>query len=102
LGFAAALLPSPSPSQHRDPPLSTPPPFPPGFPSLTPKNVFVSLFLFVVGFILFLVSVFFFKTILVFVSKEKLLYFVKKVGSKKPRGHCAFVKKQNKSLYFVF
>lgn len=57
LGFAAAVVPSLSPPQHQNWPLSA---FPSRVPVIDPKNVFVSLFvLFVVGFILVLVSVFF-------------------------------------------
>lgn len=61
LGFAAAIVPSPSPTSATE--LATLPPpstFPCRVPVIDPKNVFVSLFvLFVVGFILVLVSVFF-------------------------------------------
>ena len=79
LGFAAALLPSP-------PSLPGPPPLPPGFPSCTPKkSLSLSLFCLLLVLFWFWFFFFFFYNFEVFVFKEKLLYFVKKVGGKTKR-----------------
>ena len=78
--------PSPLPSLTTRPPTS-----PSRFPILHPKKVFVSLFvLSVVGSFLVLVFFFFFYNFEVFVFKEKLLYFVKKVGGKTKRPLCLY------------
>ena len=69
------------------------------------KSLSLSLFCLLLVLFWFWFFFFFFYNFEVFVFKEKLLYFVKKVGGGgKPRGHCAFIKKQNKvcTLFFRF
>ena len=93
--------PSPLPSLTTRPPTS-----PSRFPILHPKKVFVSLFvLSVVGsFLVLFFFFFFFFTILRSLCSRRNYYILLKKWGGKPRGPCAFIKKQNKvcTLFFRF